>query len=77
MSRHGLLLQRYTARPPDRAHDGIIRTIHPNAWWTSDRFQIACSDQTVYVAFSLDTCDREVISACNDPSTPAQVMLLI
>jgi transposase-like protein len=31
MSRYGLLLQRYTGRPPDRAHDGIIRTIHPNA----------------------------------------------
>jgi len=30
ISRHGLLLQRYTGRPSDRAHDGIIRTIHPN-----------------------------------------------
>ena len=64
MSRHGLLLQRYTGRPPDRAHDGIIRTIHPNARWTSDGFQIPCSDQAVHVAFSLDTCDREVISWC-------------
>lgn len=36
MSQHGLLLQRYTGRPPDRAHDGVIRTIHPNARWTSE-----------------------------------------
>lgn len=62
MSQHGLLLQRYTGRPPVRAHDGIIRTIHPNVRWTSDGFQIPCSDQAVHVAFSLDTCDREVIS---------------
>jgi putative transposase len=64
MSRHGLLLQRYTGRLPDRAHDGVIRTIHPNVRWTSDGFQIPCSDQPVHVAFSLDTCDREVISWC-------------
>lgn len=64
MSRHGLLLQRYTGRPPGRAHDGIIRTLHPNARWTSDGFQIPCADQAVHVAFSLDTCDREVISWC-------------
>lgn len=64
MSRHGLLRQRYTGRPPDRAHDGIIRTIHPNSRWTSDGSQIPCSDQAVHVAFSLDTCDREIISWC-------------
>ena len=28
MSQHGLLLQRYTGRPPERAPDGVIRTIH-------------------------------------------------
>lgn len=57
-------LARYTGRQSDRSVDGIIPTIHPNVRWTSDGFQIPCSDQAVHVAFSLDTCDREVISSC-------------
>jgi putative transposase len=63
MSQNGLLLQRYTGKPPGRAHDGQIITIRPNLGWTSDGFEIACwSGQSVRVAFALDTCDREVMS---------------
>jgi transposase InsO family protein len=63
MSQNGLLLQRYTGKPPGRAHDGQIITIRPNLRWTSDGFEIACwNGQSVRVAFALDTCDREVIS---------------
>jgi putative transposase len=65
MSRNGMLLQRYTGKPPGRAHDGKIITIRPNLRWTSDGFEIACWDgQVVRVAFSLDTCDREVMAWC-------------
>ena len=65
MSQHGLLLQRYTGKPPSRAHDGMIRTPQPNTRWTSDGFQISCAnDQAVHVAFAMDTCDREVIRWC-------------
>jgi hypothetical protein len=36
MARHGLLLQRYTGKPPGRAHEGQIIAIKPNLRWTSD-----------------------------------------
>jgi putative transposase len=65
MSHNGLLLQRYTGKPPGRAHEGKIITIRPNLRWTSDGFEIACwNGQVVRVAFSLDTCDREVMAWC-------------
>ena len=65
MSQNGMLLQRYTGKPPGRAHVGKIITIRPNLRWTSDGFEIACwNSQVVRVAFSLDTCDREVMAWC-------------
>jgi transposase InsO family protein len=47
MARNGLLLQRYTGKPPGRAHDGQIITIRPNLRWTSDGFEIPCWDGQV------------------------------
>jgi putative transposase len=65
MAQNGLLLQRYTGRPPGRLHEGRIITIRPNLRWTSDGFEIACwNGETVRVAFALDTCDREVMTWC-------------
>jgi putative transposase len=65
MSQNGMLLQRYTGKPPGRAHDGKIVTIRPNLRWTSDGFEIPCWDgQVVRVAFALDTCDREAMAWC-------------
>ena len=65
MSQNGMLLQRYTGKPPGRAHDGKIVTIRPNLRWTSDGLEIACwNGQVVRVAFALDTCDREVMAWC-------------
>ena len=65
MAQNGMLLQRYTGKPPGRAHDGQIITIRPNLRWTSDGFELACwNGQAVRVAFVLDTCDREVIAWC-------------
>ena len=63
MSQNGLLLPRYTGKPPGRPHEGQIITIRSNLRWTSDGFEIPCwSGESVRVAFALDTCDREVIS---------------
>ena len=63
MAQNGLLLQRYTGKPPGRAHDGQIVTIRSNLRWTSDAFEIPCWDgQAVRVVFALDTCDREVMA---------------
>ena len=65
MSQNGMLLQRYTGKPPGRAHDGVIITIRPNLRWTSDGLEIGCwNGEVVRVAFALDTCDREVIAWC-------------
>ena len=65
MAQNGLLLQRYTGKPPGRAHEGKIITLHSNQRWTSDGFEIACSNgEAVRVAFALDTCDREVMAWC-------------
>lgn len=65
MAQNGLLLQRYTGRPPGRLHDGEIVTIRPNLRWTSDAFEIACwNGEAVRVVFALDTCDREVMAWC-------------
>jgi transposase InsO family protein len=65
MAQNGLLLQRYTGKPPGRLHEGRIITIRPNLRWTSDCFEIACwNGEVLRVAFALDTCDREVMGWC-------------
>ena len=65
MAQNGLLLQRYTGKPPGRLHEGRIITIRPNLRWTSDSFEVACwNGEVLRVAFALDTCDREVMAWC-------------
>ena len=62
MRQNQLLLQKYTGRPT-RTHDGRVVTLKSNLRWCSDTFNIRCfNGEKVEVAFSLDTCDREVIS---------------
>lgn len=61
MKQNGLLLQR-APRRPKRAHTGKVETLHSNTRWCSDSFSIQCKNgDQVHVAFSLDTCDREVM----------------
>lgn len=62
MKKHQLLLQRYTGRPV-RTHNGQVIMQASNRRWCSDAFEIACSNgERIRVAFSLDCCDREVMS---------------
>jgi transposase InsO family protein len=62
MREHQLLLERHTGKPR-RIHDGVIITLKSNLRWCSDSFEIRCwNGERVHVAFSLDTCDREVMS---------------
>lgn len=62
MKENKLLLSRF-ANKPLRVHDGKIITLHSNTRWCSDGFYITCDNgERVQVAFSLDTCDREVMS---------------
>ena len=58
----GMLLQRHTGRPA-RVHTGKVVTLHRNTRWCSDAFGIQCwNGEQLQVAFSMDCCDREVIS---------------
>lgn len=59
-----LLLPKHTGRVGDnRAHDGKVVTLHSNMRWCSDGFEISCwNKEKVRVVFSLDCCDREVMS---------------
>jgi putative transposase len=62
MKKHQLLMQRHTGRPV-RAHNGQVVVPFSNHRWCSDAFEIACRNgERVRVAFSLDCCDREVMS---------------
>lgn len=63
MKQHGLLLARYTGKRTVRPHEGKVITLKSNLRWCSDAFEIPCwNGEVVRVAFSLDCCDREVIS---------------
>ncbi len=62
MRQNDLLLNKY-ANKPLRVHDGNIITLQSNMRWCSDGFYIPCDNGArVQVAFSLDTCDREIMS---------------
>ena len=59
---YGLLLQKHTGKPT-RTHNGVIITLRSDMRWCSDTLEIGCwNGQKVRMAFSLDCCDREVIS---------------
>lgn len=62
MKENQLLLQKHTGKPT-RTHDGEIVTLKSNLRWCSDSFEIRCwNGEKVHVAFSLDCCDREIMS---------------
>ena len=65
-----------------RAHEatGKVMTLHSNTKWCSDCFEIRCfNGQKVFVIFSLDTCDREVIAFISktEPILAADVQSLM
>jgi transposase InsO family protein len=61
MKTNKLLLQK-PALKPTRSHTGKVQTMHSNTRWCSDTFTIQClNGDQVHVAFSIDTCDREVM----------------
>jgi transposase InsO family protein len=62
MKMNNLLLQRHTGRAI-RVHDGRVAMLRSNRRWCSDAFEIACwNGDRVRVAFSMDCCDREIMS---------------
>ena len=62
MRDNNLLSTKYASKPL-RVHNGNVITLHSNTRWCSDGFYIPCDNgDRVQVAFSLDTCDRELMS---------------
>jgi len=62
MKLEALLLPKYGVHS-ERLHDGKIITLASDLRWCSDSFEIRCwNGERVYVAFSLDCCDREAIA---------------
>lgn len=62
MKRNHLLLPAY-GKKPTRTHDGKVITLKSNTRWCSDCFTVQCANgDRVYVAFAMDTCDREILS---------------
>ena len=62
MGVHDMLLPKYGRVKLSRTHTGKVMTLKSNLRWCSDGFSILCDNgDQVYIAFSLDTCDREVM----------------
>jgi putative transposase len=63
MREHALLLPRSPRRGADRRHDGRVAVESSDTRWCSDALEIrADNGERVRLAFSLDCCDREVMS---------------
>ena len=61
MKLNQLLLPAY-GKKPVRTHEGTIITLRSNTRWCSDAFTIQCQNgDRVFVAFAMDTCDREIV----------------
>lgn len=62
MKERSLLLPKYGRIKSSLTHTGKVMTLKSNMRWCSDGFSILCDNgDLVHVAFSLDTCDREVM----------------
>ena len=61
MKLNNLLLSAF-GKKPVRSHEGKIITLRSNTRWCSDGFSIQCQNgDRVFIAFAMDTCDREVL----------------
>lgn len=61
MQMHGLTLPK-VSKARDHQATGKVMTLHSNTRWCSDCFEIKCfNGEKVFVAFVLDTHDRELI----------------
>ncbi len=62
MKMHGLILPKSGEKRLNHEGTGQVMTLHSNTRWCSDAFEIKCwNGEKVFVAFSLDCCDREAI----------------
>lgn len=76
----GLTLPKSVSERREHEGTGKVMTLHSNTRWCSDAFEIRCwNGEKVYVAFSLDCCDREAIHfvARVEPLTQVQIAELM
>ena len=63
MKLNHLLLTKSGEEKKQRSHTGNVITLKSDTRWCSDGFEIRCwNREVVRVVFSLDCCDREIIS---------------
>jgi transposase InsO family protein len=63
MQINGLVLQKSVSPKPKRPHLGQVITLKSNVRYCTDIFELRCwNGEKVFVAFSLDCCDRETMS---------------
>ncbi|NNH16959.1 IS3 family transposase [Acinetobacter sp. ANC 4282] len=63
MKQNQSLIMRAEPLKNDRTHDGRVEVFVSNSRWCSDGFEIKCwNGEKVRAIFSLDCCDREVMS---------------
>jgi putative transposase len=55
MQANGLTLERHTALPSGRTHDGAVIALRSNVRWCSDHLELHCRDGTIAcVLFAID-----------------------
>lgn len=63
MRANGLVLEKSVSPKPKRPHLGKVITLRSNLRYCSDILEVRCwNGEKVFVAFSMDCCDREVMS---------------
>jgi putative transposase len=68
MKMKGLGLQKSISPQPKRPHLGQVSVSHSNVRYCSDIFEVRCwNDEKLWVAFTLDCCDREALSFIAHP----------
>ena len=80
MKINGLTLPKNQRIRGNHEGTGKVMTLHSNTRWCSDAFEIKCfNGEKIYVAFSLDCCDREAISfvATTEPLTQSLIAELM
>jgi len=80
MRMSGLTLPKSSEKRANHEGTGKVMTLHSNTRWCSDAFEIKCfNGEKVYVAFSLDCCDREAIHfvATTQPLTQSHIAELM
>ncbi len=63
MGSHAMLLEKHTAVPKSRVHDGKVMVTRSNLGWCSDSLGVTCwIGEVIRLAFIINAFDREIIA---------------